>query len=434
MSSFLNHGLLAATVALASGIGVPMARAAQPTADSATTWTRFVDGLRDIGARTTAKALNPQDAGYDEELYRMLATALAHGVINHLQSDPNYPDFTPGLNHVLNLAAPVPDFMYMSATITPGGVYRISGFRGSSRFVDFNFVTGQHALGEPMRSVGYVDLDKVHRDERGYFSFVISAERPKDYAGEWFALDPNAKAILVRKASYDWLNEVDPRLAIERLDIPAAAPRTAPAEISRKLLNLPKWTEHTVSVWLPELEAQRKGGVINRIEVIDYSGATQRKGASGSVIGGGATGQVYLQGLYDVADDEALILETEVPTQCRYWSVLLTDDKFATIDWLAHQSSLNGFQAKLDDDGHFRAVISNRDPGVLNWLATGGYPKGAIQFRWNNCSSSPQPTIRKVKLAQVRQNLPSSTPTVTPAERDRALRLRREGAQLRIRW
>ena len=46
---------------------------------------------------------------------------------------------------------------------------------------------------------------------------------------------------------------------------------------------------------------------------------------------------------------------------------------YATVSVLANrQSSLNGHQAVLDPDGVFRAVISARDPGVPNWLDTGG--------------------------------------------------------------
>ena len=48
-----------------------------------------------------------------------------------------------------------------------------------------------------------------------------------------------------------------------------------------------------------------------------------------------------------------------------------------TIDYANHQSSLNGFQAVLDDDGVFRAVVSARDPGVANWLDTAGHGQRA---------------------------------------------------------
>ncbi len=41
-----------------------------------------------------------------------------------------------------------------------------------------------------------------------------------------------------------------------------------------------------------------------------------------------------------------------------------------TVDYARHQSSLNGHQAVVDDDGTLRVVIAHKDPGVANWLDT----------------------------------------------------------------
>lgn len=104
------------------------------------------------------------------------------------------------------------------------------------------------------------------------------------------------------------------------------------------------------------------------------------------------------------------------------------------LDWINRQTSLNGHQARLDKDGKFRAVISATDPGVPNWLYTIGYQQGTFFGRWKECSSTPTPTITKVKLAEVRNYLPADTPIVTAQARDAAIRMRRKGAQLRRRW
>ena len=53
---------------------------------------------------------------------------------------------------------------------------------------------------------------------------------------------------------------------------------------------------------------------------------------------------------------------------------------------------------------------------------------------FNRGSDYPDPTIRKVKLAEVRDHLPADTPVVTPDQRVESLRARREGAQLRRIW
>jgi hypothetical protein len=166
--------------------------------------------------------------------------------------------------------------------------------------------------------------------------------------------------------------------------------------------------------------SMRKRGLINKLEIIEQQA--------------GVTTQKYIMGMFDIGPDEALILETELPKQCRYWMYHLTDEMMSAVDPLNRQTSLNGHTAKLDADGRFRAVICAEDPGVANWLDTAGYARGAIVGRWMYFSDAPQPTLSKIKLTQVLAHLPIDTPKVTPQQRDAAIRLRRKGAQLRRRW
>ena len=67
----------------------------------------------------------------------------------------------------------------------------------------------------------------------------------------------------------------------------------------------------------------------------------------------------------------------------------MTADQFLTVDWMNHQSSLNGFQARRDADGKFRAVIARRDPHAPNWLDTGGRRRGFIVIRWLDNPEAP---------------------------------------------
>ena len=148
----------------------------------------------------------------------------------------------------------------------------------------------------------------------------------------------------------------------------------------------------------------------------------------------GLSRQSYYEGAYDLADDEALIVETPIPPHVGYWSLILTNELYETTDWYNNQSSLNDAQAVVDSDGVFRAVVSARDPGVANWLDTSGYPRGAIQGRWFATDERQTPTTRLVRLEDVRSTLPAGTALVSPDERDAALRTRRINAQMRTIW
>ena len=145
---------------------------------------------------------------------------------------------------------------------------------------------------------------------------------------------------------------------------------------------------------------------------------------------GGATDNVTVWGSWDLADDEALIIEV-TPPPALYWSLSIGNQWWETIDYARHQSSLNGHQAVLDD-GVFRAVVAHRDPGVANWLDTAGKRRGPGMVRWVRADAAPVPTTRVVAFDDLDAALPPSTPRVTDEERRRVMAARRAGIRRRF--
>jgi hypothetical protein len=347
---------------------------------------------------------------------------IASGFIACVYADGDYPEFVSLYNMPFNLMAPEPNYMYLWTPVNSAGTYRVRGFRNTCRFVELSQFSGYYADGTDKGTVANLDLDSLKLGPDTSFELIVGKERPKGYTGNWFEMSPAADYLLVRSASYDWVNERDPLLSVERLDVPVQRPRETAEKIAERLKHLAVWVEKGPIRGYERFSALEAQGMRNKLLVHPYQSM------------GGALGQIYLEGLYDIADDEALIIDTEIPKKCRYWGFLVTDDQFGTIDWMNRQSSINGFQAKLDKDGKFRGVISVRDPGVSNWLDTGGYNYGIMQGRWNQADSCPMPTVTKVKLADLRKHLPPETPTVSPEVRDATLRERRMGAHFRRRW
>jgi hypothetical protein len=265
------------------------------------------------------------------------------------------------------------------------------------------------------------DLDDLTLGDDGYFRVILSAERPVGHEGDWWQLYPSTKRLLMRKCACDWKNEQDARVAINRLD--DGGQDMTPEETARRFSDLAAWIEGMIEFDMQLVRYYREHHGVNTF---------MRSSKIDSL--GGLPKQAYYDGIHEITDDEALILETELPKQVRYWQALVADDRFATLDWVNRQSSLNDAQARIDADGKFRAVISRLDPGVPNWLDKGDYPWGVIQMRWNRASDYPDPTIQKVPFAELRQHLPSDTPVVTPEERSQQLRDRREAVQLRRIW
>jgi hypothetical protein len=144
--------------------------------------------------------------------------------------------------------------------------------------------------------------------------------------------------------------------------------------------------------------------------------------------------QTYWPANFQLDDDEALIIATDLPEKRPYWNIQLNDPYFNTIEYVYRLSSTNGHFAKVATDGRFYAVIALTDPGVPNWLDPAGFREGGIYGRWYDCDSEPLPTITRVKLAELREHLPADTPTVTPQERAEELRQRVRACQRRRRW
>ena len=129
-------------------------------------------------------------------------------------------------------------------------------------------------------------------------------------------------------------------------------------------------------------------------------------------------------GSWALEPDEALLIEVE-PPRGLYWSYSLGNPWWETIDYGSHQSSLNGHQAAVDDDGVLRAVIAHDDPGVANWLDTAGHSAGPIILRCVRTETAPVPTTRIIPFADIAQSVPANTRRVTPDERRAVLAARR---------
>jgi hypothetical protein len=401
---------------------------AQPLAG----WNELVDSLRDLPSHVLARLPErvTSDPHIRQEAGRRMLASIAYSVLDAIAGDGDYPIFRAAVGQILNIGQPNADTAYRLARITPGGTYRLRGHRGSVRIANvsqngpFPCEPGGESLALPGSATGHHDLNKVQIDEHGCFDIILSPTRPEGYQGEWWKLEPTTNKLWLRSVKADWTKEADPTISIERLDISLGGrPRRSVADLEKALRFLPSAIDYYATIEIEHIEKLRAGGFLN--ERLTYYDTTQ-------VIG--LEGQYYFECAYELADDEALIIEARVPPICSYWSVMLTNEIFETTDWYNNHSTLNDTQAKPDDDGVFRFVISAADPGVPNWLDTVGCPTGQFQGRWYRSEGASLPTPRKVALSDVRRLLPPETGFVTPEERDRQIRERRMWLQRRRLW
>jgi hypothetical protein len=89
---------------------------------------------------------------------------------------------------------------------------------------------------------------------------------------------------------------------------------------------------------------------------------------------------------------------------------------FEQVDPVHRISTINQHQAEIASDGRLRVVVAHSDPGVPNWLDTGGRRVGLLTFRWFWPESDPTPTHRVVKQSAIREALPAEVPSVGAEE------------------
>ncbi len=369
-----------------------------------------------------ADTWRPDDPEYRADVYRQTMTSLSYAYFAYFHADAQHPDWAPLWNPVYTLQ-PNPDDIYVQSPIRGDLTYRVSGNRGTCKILSF---TTQAALSgtydEMPQPNGHHEVDDT---DLGLalgedFEVIFSAERPAGYTGKWAPIHPQAGGMFVRYRSYDWANEVDPVLSIECLDPVPPKPRYSPDEILHRIQEMAKFPARKTRQYYKMQNGVKERVGFNVFEPVRYPGALVK--------------QTYWPACFQLEEDEALIIETEIPARAPYWNIQLNDPYFNALEYVYRLSSTNGAMAKLGSDGKYRGIISLADPGVPNWLDPAGYKEGGIYGRWYDCDSEPVPTIKRVKLAELRSHLPPDTPIVTPEERAEELRIRARACQRRRRW
>jgi len=313
-----------------------------------------------------------------------------------------------------------PDLFYALTFVDGAQTYRLRG-----RFGDCVLMLGQvlnHLPGHPeSKAIGNYDLSKFQAGPDGSFEITLSADR---HEGNWMALDRNSPYhfILFRRFMGDW-NQDPGRLTIERIsDIPADhydADEFDEVTMARRIdagTNFLRYLIHDFNLQLFDTYA-KVGGGMNHMAFLP--------GTITSEVGSPSSN--YAMAVFDLADDEALVIELNPLPDGVYWSLQLGDVWSRSLNFTHRQTSVNMHHAAIDRDGGFRAVVAHRDPGVANWLDTTGRRQGTVVFRNYRATHEPVPTTRKVSFSQIRESLPKDTATITPPQREAALRRRREG-------
>lgn len=333
-------------------------------------WAGLLECLQSASGKITERCQG--DPVAEAEGHRFLSRIWASMRLFFLEQDPERPTFVPVMTEARKFFADNPDTLYHRAPIRKDLALRISGNVGQCTYLSFCvYAAGENGT----RIVSDLSDRDLVTDAAGNFEIEVSAtpdpERPNQ-----MALAPGVRSLVVRQYYLDRDAETPATLRIERLN----GSRAAAGPSAASFLMLRGALERGIAATLRAGDAWSK--VPNTISFSSDAGELADLFPTPD--------NQYTGGWFHLEENQALVV-TVRPPDCRYWNVHLLSRWLESLAPTADGGAvcLNKAHAQLEGDGSARFVIASRDPGMPNWLDTGGRKEGCFAFRWLQSETRP---------------------------------------------
>ena len=308
-----------------------------------------------------------------------------------------------------------PDAIYLNAHLAPDASYVVSGRRGTTVDLSFQVMDGTYSADGAPGTVTAFDDRELDVAADGSFEWRFGPELGLH----------KGSTLIVREVYDDWNTEERGHLRLQRLDT-AGRPRPAPTpdRIAKRYDVAAKLLTGRIRTWFafPEWFTYR--------EPVNTLTAPQSTP-------GGLASQFSSIGHYSLGEHEAMVVTVPVCEAAPYQAIQIGSRWYVSNDYEHHQTSLTRAQAHVDADGMLRYVISERDPGIANWLETCGHPQGVVMLRWQRLSrdleASDGPHVEVVPFASLRRRVPElAAQSVTAARWAARIEARQVGVARRM--
>jgi hypothetical protein len=296
--------------------------------------------------------------------------------------DRDHPFLQSGTGPFTKMGLDNPDTLYFGTRVQAGRDYVVTGTRGTTTDLSFQLLGGE-----------YTD-DNVPDSETAFDDRQLDIGANGDY--EWrFTPKTNAQ-LVIREVYNDWSAQRG-KVAIARVDTAGTAPPPLTNDLIEKRFAVAgKQLVQRIKTWLQFPQWFYMNIPVNTM-------------VAPRLTPGGLATQYSSAGHFELTPDQALVI-TLPATDAPYLGFQLGSLWYVSLDYINHQSSLNGTQAQVDADGKIRIVVADRNPGVTNWVETLGHRKGFLQFRWQRVSreltEADGPTVELIDINDIAGYLP----------------------------
>lgn len=301
----------------------------------------------------------------------------------------------------------------------PDSVYRVIPISGDERY-EIRGRVGEHRMTENyftlwdahMGTVDVLNGRTMEVDSDGSFTITVDAD-PTDGRTNHVRSTPEAHEFYIRDVLLDWDRDDPNHFEVQRLGGPPGTP-------ARTLDEQAEATAAMMAYFADFSGKLAHGAYKMPPNHFDLAWSADKAGAMRN--------QVYVMGRFDLAPDEAFVVDVN-DGGAEYFTVPLSNIWGTTLDIVDRTGSLNKAQSLPNDDGSYTYVIAPTDPGVANWIDSDGLREGILTLRMAEFGEAgPRENLgahgRVVRLDRLDSEVPH-LPRVSPQERAAALAERR---------
>lgn len=275
-----------------------------------------------------------------------------------------------------------PDTLYFYANLIDGAEYEVTGVRGTTADLSFQVLAGAYTADDQAGSRAAFDDRALEIGADGRYSFRLGPPRSDGDEGDpgYVVLHPGSSMIAIREVYSEWSTEEAGWATLRRVGVEGTAPpETTPEGQERFFSKLADALTGRLRTWLA-FPAWFFGDQPRNV-----------LGEPRQTPGGLAT-QFSSAGIFELGPDDAMIVSVPV-AGVPYQGFQLGSMWYASLEYVHHQTSLTADQAHVTSDGLMHFVVSERDPGLVNWVETLGRREGIMQIRWQRVDSPIGPEL-----------------------------------------
>ncbi|WP_404482556.1 hypothetical protein [Novosphingobium sp. BL-52-GroH] len=383
-------------------------------------WKQFCDHLRTAG-RSAFKDANPATPLQRADAFRFLTQNLGQAFDLALETkDPAFPQIHAFTTPTMKLGGDVADFTYRQAWIDGAHAYRLTGRKGTARWLNVTVQgprpdlipgTDWPSLHEPFGDVPECNIlgARIEADAEGRFELFVGGEaRPRN----WLPTTPGSRKLFIREAFDRW-DETPTTLTIERIGMGTPRPLPDPARMIEAMDWAGRFLTGLMRDW-PEHSWATSRGVCDPTARNRFPADKTANDASDA-----RRGRMAAHMVWHLEPQEALIVEMDMHPG--FWIFGMGGAFAGSMDFLHRPVSYTPARTCVDGDGVVRLVLSQDDPGVHNWLDTQGFSDGNLTYR--NLLTQDAATFRTLLVPRdaLMAHLPADTARVSRAEREAML-------------